>query len=105
MFAANAHRDELLSSFRIALVMLLEEDVNTPANIKDYFNNIVAQAKCLIEDSCAHDEHLFPEAINLAFRAKRTAHFRDRLYEIDVFDNVDPGVAHQVLNFIDAHAD
>jgi hypothetical protein len=105
MLAAENPTDAWFGVFRIALLMTAEERFEIPEELRTYFNEIINQTKCLIENRCEKGIHLLPEAIDLAYRAKIEETLKENFYKIESLEKTTPVIAKEVLSAMESYAD
>ena len=105
MLAAETPTSEWFGVFEIALILAADENKDVPEDLRRYFNTIINQTKCLIENRCSDEISLLPEAIDLAYRVKDENVLKDNFYKIENIENITPVVAKEVLSAIEMYAD
>jgi len=94
---SHAFGDSTLDLFRLALSMLEKGDTNIPVTLKQYFAEILIQAKALAHNPSLVSSDTKPEAIELAVEIREINDLLEQLDQLDSLDSVPPQLASQLL--------
>jgi hypothetical protein len=99
--AAAAPEARILQLFRLALDIAVAEST-VPAQLIEYFNRVLSQARALDRDPSSKVESVMPEAIQLALDIRERAELRQAVSDIQSFNDVSPNKAAEVLRQLEA---
>lgn len=94
---AHAVRNSALDMFRLALSLIESDEKNIPPSLKQYFAEILEQAKRIAHDPNQVSDKIKPEAIQLAVEIRDIDNFLDDLDRLDGVESVSPAMAKQLL--------
>lgn len=95
--AKHAFNQSTLDLFRLALSMVENQETNIPSTLKDYFSDILNEAKMLANDPSKISQETKPEAIELAVEFLAYKDLLSELNDLDNIESVSPAMAKQLL--------
>jgi len=93
-----------LDLIRLALSMVESGEANIPQSLKEYFSEVLKQAKTIVEDPPAELKSVRPEAIELAIELRAVAELLDNFDKIDSIDCITPPLAKEILMNMEVHS-
>ena len=87
-----------LDLFKLALAMIENGDTNIPDSLKEYFTEVLIQAKIIANDSNLITHETKPEAIELAVDIREFNEFLQILDNVNSIDNISQETAKNLLD-------
>ncbi len=94
---SHAFNNSTLDLFRLTLTLIESGETNIPTTLKDYFTEILNQAKAIAHDPNLVSNLTKPEAIELAVDVRDIDDFLDQLDQLEGIESVSPEIATQLL--------
>lgn len=98
MIAATQKNIFELEAFRLVLSMCALEEKNIPAEMKEFFNTVLAQAKTLATNPSNVSSGTLPEAIDLALEIQSSSEISSNVSAIENYEGLTPALASTLLN-------